>query len=220
MPSLNKEYYLLLMNVVNSTGLHGKDFSDRMNLVKEKLILMNEQYSETIVLPLSVNYGDEIAGMFDSPIHFYNIVYSVRSLLLPLTTIRFVAVRGKIAVDSPDIRQVGGQIFKTASSHMLTLKSENGFCSWHLGQPMMDKVLDSLCELSNAVIIEMSDYQRAVFELLMVGLTQKQIADRLGKYAQSVWNTIRRSKAESLVRASSTINTILQENEWKEVYNV
>ena len=43
------------------------------------------------------------------------------------------------------------------------------------------------------------------------GLTQKQIALKLGKFTQSVWDAIRRSKAIYVIEAEQTVNLILKE---------
>ncbi|HRP56724.1 hypothetical protein [Agriterribacter sp.] len=100
-------------------------------------------------------------------------------------------------------------IFKKASMAITQLKAGNNYASWQLGNTILDKSLDSLCEISNALINDMSEYQRKVFNLLSAGLTQKEIANQLSKYPQSVWDAIQRSKAVYIINAQNTVNLIL-----------
>jgi hypothetical protein len=214
MIDLTKDYFLLLIDVGNSTRIPNEEINYKMKQVEEKLKELNKEFSDQIVLPLRISYGDEIAGLFHSPINFYSIIISIRKTFYPLTTVRFAAVKGQIAMDSEDIRQVGGMVFKKASSAMMILKESDAFCSWELGQMVQDMCLDSLAEMSNAILNDMSAYQREVFELLCDGSTQKQIADQLGKYTQSVWYALQRSQANHIVQAQKTINLILTETKW------
>lgn len=56
----------------------------------------------------------------------------------------------------------------------------------------------------------MSDYQRSVFELLVDGLAQKQIAVKLGKYEQSVSDAIQRGKVTYILESEQVIHLILK----------
>ncbi len=210
--NLKNTYFLLLIDVRNSTGLPSKAMNDKMKLLEATLIKLNKEFSDQIALPLSISYGDEIAGLFHSPKNFYDIIMRIQQLFYPLTSIRFASVKGKISMESKDIRKVGGPIFKKASNAISNLKETNNYASWHLGNIIQDRSLESLCEISNALIKDMSDYQRKVFDLLSAGHTQKEIAQQLGKYTQSVWDAVQRSKAVYVIKAQKTINLILMAN--------
>lgn len=205
----NTNYFLLLMDISNSTGLAGKQFNAKMDLLEKSLKKLNDRYREELVLPISISYGDEIAGLFNVPGNIFRVVAEVRQILHPLTTFRFTVIMGQIARISNDIRKVGGSVFKAANKGINRLKQDNRFCLWELGDPLYDKVLGSLCEISNSVLNDMSQYQRKVFDLYMKGHTQKQIALELDKYPQSVWNAVRRSKADYILEAEATVNQIL-----------
>jgi hypothetical protein len=207
--NLKNNYFLLLVDIRNSTGLPGKAMNEKMKLLEETLLKLNKEFSNQTALPLSISYGDEIAGLFHSPEKFYNIIIRIQKLFYPLTNIRFAAVKGKISMESKDIRKVGGPIFKKASNAIANLKETGRYASWQLGNTIQDKSLESLCEISNALINDMSDYQRKVFDLLSAGHTQKEIAKELGKYTQSVWDAVQRSKAVYVINAQKTINLIL-----------
>ncbi|MEI6900047.1 MAG: SatD family protein [Bacteroidota bacterium] len=208
---LNTNYYLLLIDIINSTQLSDQDFNGKMDLLGTSLIDINNQLENDLVIPLSVNYGDEIAGLFFSPENIFMVVMEIRKVLFPLTTIRFVVVKGFISRISSDIRQIGGIIFKKANQEIDLLKKNNYFCSWQCGNSLTDKTLESLCEISNVLLQDMSEYQRNVYELLRHECTQKQIAEKLGKYTQSVWDAIHRSKANYIIEAEKTLQLILKE---------
>ncbi len=211
MVSLRSNYFLLLIDIQNSTGAPARAMNEKMKLLEATLTRLNKEFRNEAAIPLSISYGDEIAGLFRSPREFYNIVMTVRKVLHPTTGIRFSAVKGKISVESNDIRKVGGPVFKRASTAIRKLKEDYGYASWQLGNTVRDRSLGSLCEISNALINDMSGYQRDVYELLNAGLSQKEIAKRLGKYTQSVWDAVQRSKAAYVIEAQKTINLILAE---------
>ncbi|MCX6251603.1 MAG: SatD family protein [Bacteroidetes bacterium] len=218
MIDLTKQYFLLVLDVENSSTLPNNQLSVKMKLVKAKLKQFNRQFYEQIIIPLTISYGDEIAGLFTSPENFFSIFIDIRRILCPLTTVRFVAIKGSIAVDSPDIRQIGGQVFKSANEAMMKLKEKKDFFSWQTGLLVIDRCLESLCEISNSIVHDMSQYQREVFELLNAGLSQKQIADRLGKFTQSVWNVAHRSKSYQVLQAQNAIILMLKETKWDFIY--
>ena len=208
--NIKNSYFLLLIDVKDSTALSCRAINAKMKLLESTLKKLNKEYSSQIAIPMSISYGDEIAGLFNSPKYFYQIVMVISKLFIPLTGIRFAVVKGKISMESEDIRKIGGPIFKKASNAIKNLKETNRNAAWQLDNTLQDKVLESLCEMSNVLINEMSDYQREIFELLNEGFTQKEIAVKLGKYTQSVWEAIQRSKANFILEAQKTINLILE----------
>jgi predicted DNA-binding ArsR family transcriptional regulator len=206
----NTNYYLLLIDIISSTQLANEEFNNKMNVLTNYLKDTNKRFKSDLVLPISISYGDEIAGLFNKPKNIYNVVVEIRQIFFPLTSIRFVVVRGLIAKNSSDIRQIGGMIFKTANQTIDILKKNNHFCSWKLENLLTNKTLESLCEISNVLLREMSEYQRNVFELFRQGHSQIEIAFTLNKHPQAIWTAIQRSKAVYVVDAEHTINLILE----------
>lgn len=207
----NKSYYLLLFDIKDSTKLSSNKAKEKYDHFEKSIMLFNKQLNNDIALPISINYGDEIAGLFTSPRPFYQIVSKFRQIVYPETIIRFVAVKGKVTVASNDMRQVGGTIFKTANNEMSRLKKEERFCWWGIDKEPINESLTALCEVSDLLLNEMSVYQRSVFMLLSEGLNQKEIALKLNKYSQSIWDAIQRSKAEYIIRAENAIVKLLSE---------
>ena len=106
---LDTDYYLLLIDIIDSTKqLQAADFNNKLDLLEKLLTGINKKYKKHIVLPVTISYGDEIAGLFSTPKNIYDVVIKIRRALQPHTNIRFVVVKGKVARISTDIRKIGG----------------------------------------------------------------------------------------------------------------
>ncbi len=206
---INKEHFLILLDIKQSSQLLGNKASSLQNRLLTLLEELNRKYKPLINLQIS--YGDEIGGIFTDPVPLYEIVDKIRELLYPETHFRFVAVKGKISVHSQDIRQVGGEIFKKADREINQLKKENRFSRWLIGNPALNVALTSLSELSNAMLTDMTEYQYDVYLLLKRELPQKNIARKLQKHTQSVSDAAKRGKAELVIEAGKAIQLLLLE---------
>ena len=203
------DHYLLLIDLKESTRLAPKAAERLFGRLEARLAELNRRLDPPPVLGLTISYGDEVAGLFDTPIHLYGVVEQIRDCLHPEVGIRFVAVRGPIGRLSDDIRQVGGEVFKRADLAIRAIKKGRRFCRWLIGSPVVNSALDSLSEMSNAVLESMTVYQREVHSLLSGGLSQTEAAARLGKYPQSVSDAVRRGRADLVLEAREAINGLL-----------
>ncbi len=207
---VTRDYYLLLIDVRGSTKLAPPDLARRtMNRLEKTLARLNDEMKRDLVIGLSLSYGDEVAALLRRAAHLFDVVAAVRDTLHPDATIRFVAVRGKIGVASDDIRQVGGPVFKQTDDAMVRLKKQRGFCSWLLKDRALDDTLNSLTGMSNALVEEMTDYQRRVYASLGRGMSGKLVAKRLGKYPQSVSDAGKRGRAKLVLAGEATIRRML-----------
>lgn len=209
MVSSSQSYYLLLLDLKKSTSISSKSLQKSFKRLKLLLEQLNDSPSPKPVIPLTISYGDEIAGLFHSPKEFYNLISRLRAVLYPDLRFRFVAARGKIGVASQDIRAVGGEVFKKADEQLKRLKRQDAFCHWSLKSQEQDAILASLTEMANTLLEKMTPYQRSVCNLLDAGLSQKEIAKKLKKYPQSVSDAVKRSAADQVVESGHIINTIL-----------
>lgn len=92
---ISKNYFLILIDIKKSTTLSPatrKKVFEELDLLLRKL---NRKLNPKPVLRLSVSYGDEIAGLFETPKQFYEIVTQLREGLFPKARFRFVAAHGK-----------------------------------------------------------------------------------------------------------------------------
>ncbi len=210
-PQTSKNYFLLLIDIKKSTSLstgNRKKVFEELDLI---LRTLNRKLNPKPVLKLSVSYGDEIAGLFEAPKQFYEIVAQLRDGLFPPAQFRFVAAHGKIGVASKDIRKLGGEVFKKADARIKQLKKQDLFCAWVFRNAKENEILNSLTEMSNELLERMTPYQREVWQFLEQGLSQKEISKRLKKYPQSISDAVKRGGADQVVRAGQIINKILEE---------
>lgn len=205
----NKHYYLLLIDIKQSTSQsprkRQKIFDQLESIIKE----LNKKVDPKPAFKLTISYGDEVAGLFETPVRLYNIISQIREALFPLAKFRFVVAYGKIGVAADDIRKVGGEVFKIADEHIERLKKQNRFCRWLLKDEYHSSVLTALTEMSNALIERMTPYQRQVWQMLESGLNQNEIAVRLKKYPQSISNAVKKGRVDLQIDATQTINQIL-----------
>ncbi len=167
-------HYLLLVDLKDSTRL-APDAADRLFVrLEERLAELNRHLDPAPVLGLTISYGDEVAGLFDTPVHLYDIAQQIRDWLHPEVGIRFVAVRGPIGRYSADIRQVGGEVFKRADGAIRAIKKKPPLLQVVDREPHVDTALDSLTEMSNAVLEGMTDYQREVYGLLAAASARRR----------------------------------------------
>lgn len=207
---VSKPYFLLLIDLKRSSQIHPADGKAAFNRLLRNLPLLNESLNPRPALGMSLNYGDEISGLFETPASLSHAIEKIRDLLYPQIRIRYVVARGHIGHDSPDITQVGGKAFKRANEAMKQIKKRNRYCHWDTDQDWIDGVLISLSELSNTLIEKMTDYQRDVYLQLKQGHQQKEIRINLGKHQQSVSEAVRRSGAEIVIDAENRLQTILE----------
>ncbi|MFQ5604590.1 MAG: SatD family protein [bacterium] len=206
---LSKNYYLLLIDIKRSTKIFTSTRQKVFEMLDAKLKELNEKLTPVPAIKLSISYGDEIAGLFDSAGQIYEIVHELREAIHTNAQFRFVVSYGKTGAVSNDIRRIGGEIFKQADNLIKRLKKQDGFCIWSLGDLQQSDVLNSLTEMSNALLEHMTPYQRQVWNLLEHGMTQKQISEKLHKYPQSVSHALKRGHADLVLNAGRLINRIL-----------
>jgi DNA-binding NarL/FixJ family response regulator len=204
-----RPHCLILIDLRESTRLEPPQATRVMGRLEAALEEMNEDLGAVLAVPLTISYGDEVAGLLTSPVDLYDIASRVRDAAHPDARIRFVVARGMVGVPGADIRKVGGAVFKAASEAMQTVKAGRMFAAWQLGDPVLDAALTSLTGLTNALIEGMTAYQRRVFVLLRGGLPQKEIAARLGKLQQSVSDAVRRGSAELVLEGERAIRELL-----------
>jgi len=205
-----RDYFLLLIDVRSSTELAPTRVRRVMKRLESELRALRQRLRQQLALGLTISYGDEVAGLFFHAAPLFDTVAAVREVLRPDTSIRFVAAKGRIAVPSTDIRKVGGPVFKGAAMAMQRAKKKKRFCSWHIGNPERDAALNSLTEMSNMFIEEMTDYQWEVFRLIRKGMTGKAAAQELQKHPQSISDAIKRGKAHLVLEAETTIGKVLE----------
>jgi len=201
-------YVLLLLDIKGSTRLPPREAESAKNTLDKILKKWNRKLKPA--RSLRINYGDEIAGLFKSPRGIFDAVDDIRQALHP-HEFRFVVTKGLIGTADRDLRKVGGPVFKDANEQLDRIKKARRFCHWNLGDRTRDAMITSLCETAYALMLQMTSYQREVYQLLEQEMPQVQIAEKLGKLPQSVSDAVARGAADLVIDAHRAIRTAVNE---------
>lgn len=204
-------YYLFLADVKDSTVVSSTAAMERLEATAAQLSV---KHSSTLVLGLTLSYGDEVAGLFSRPDPLYSVMRQIRDDLLPDLGVRFVVIRGRIGRPSADIRRVGGEVFKRASAAMEKTKRSGHFCHWDVENATASAILTTLTEMTHAMFLKLTLYQREIYHGLRGGQTQSSIAGALGKHKQSVSAAVGRGNIELLIEAEDLIHSLLVSQPW------
>lgn len=205
----NREYFLLLVDIRGSTELAPDVMERAMARLRKELLRVNRRLQRDLALRLRMNYGDEIAGLFTAPERLFDAVVAIRDALHPDAAIRFAVSNDRIGVPTRDLRRVSGPAFKEADRLMRRLKTHNRFAAWRIGDSLLDAALNSLTQTSNALLEDMTDNQRSVFNLVRRGLKRVEVAERLGKSKQAISDAAIRGRVDLVVEAEHAIRKIL-----------
>jgi hypothetical protein len=205
-----REYYLLLVDIAGSTRLTSTEAERALAALREALDGLNRELGPVLVLNLTVSYGDEVAGLFASPVPLHAAMTRIREVLRPWTAARYVASKGRVAIASDDIRQVGGTVFKRASAAMARLKRSGRTTRWLIADTPVDPMLTALTDLSEAFVEDMTNYQYDVYRLLASGVTQKAAAAELGKFPQSISDAVKRGHVDLVIEAERAVRLQLE----------
>lgn len=206
------EYYLLLADLVDSSDMDPDTANQAFSVLSDSLDRANEVFVRELAAPFEINYGDEFAALFTRPQHIYDCVDALRQTLHGLAAFRFAVVRGRINYAGGTIRQMGGPVFQDASSVLDKLKRSGRFAHWMIGTPLENATLNSLSNMIDVLIAAMTDYQYDIYLHLREGRSQVDIAQRLGKYEQSISRAIQSSHAGLIIDAETTLNARLREH--------
>ena len=206
MPSVDRDYVLLLADLKGSTALPSADAQQVFARVEAVLRKWNRRKGSGLAMPLNLAYGDEVAGLFTAAAPAGRLLGELREALAPEGAFRFAVVRGRIGRDHRDIRQVWGEVFKRAAAEIETLKRSGGIGVWRLGAgALIDRTLDALTGLIGASLAGMTAWQREIYRELAEGRTQVDIAANTGRTPQAISDAARRGGAERVITADAVL---------------
>jgi hypothetical protein len=85
---MDRDYFLLLIDVRDSTELPPDRQARAMVRLKGELPRVNRRLRKDLALGLRISYGDEVAGLFDSASRLFDAVATVRDALHPDAAVR------------------------------------------------------------------------------------------------------------------------------------
>lgn len=207
-------YFLLLADLQGSTRLDPKVYEDVAARLGTALDELTARYAAAFALPLTQQYGDEIAALLTSAGPVYDIIDAIRDVLHPATDLRCVVTHGRIGRSSPNVGLVGGPVFKAAQERMFDFKragtANRSPILWEIGPPLERQVLQALSDLTNALIGDLSPVQRQVWRKARQGVPQRQVSRELGKKPQSVSRAVAGGNVLQLIAGEEALRAVLQ----------
>src|SRR5690606_29217472 len=100
-----RAYVLVLADLKDSTVLAAKPKAAVFARLDDLLRRWNRRRKNKPALPLSLAYGDEVAGLFDDFQTAGELVAELREAVAPEGGFRFAVVRGHVGRASDDVRQ-------------------------------------------------------------------------------------------------------------------
>ncbi len=160
------------------------------------------------LIPLQRQYGDELAGVYETAESIYDIASALREAVYPETQIRFVAVRGDLGVVDSDMSKVGGLVFKHASQLIDVAKTKGRFGYFKINH-QFDVALSSLVQMIDHTVTSMTAKQRRVYKLAATGWTHEEIGQQFGVSRQAVSDAARRGGVEFVLEAEDALRKLL-----------
>ncbi len=180
-----------------------------MGQLKRTTHRLNRRHRDALKHSLTLDYGDEVAALFNTPAPLYAVVRSLCHALHPHATLRFVAGFGRLGRSGFPLREAGGTLFKQADSLLKQCKQRRRYCAWFLEDDRSNAALTSLCEMSRALVEDMTTNQYEIYCLMEAGHPQTKIAAQRGRSKQAISASVRASKAELVISAHEAIDLLL-----------
>ncbi len=212
--STETSYFLLLADLQGSTRLPPQVYQRVTGRLGAVLHELTVRHADAFALPLTQQYGDEIAALLTRAGPIYDILDAIRDVLHPDTDLRCIVTHGRIGRSSSNVGLVGGPVFKAAQERMFDLKragvAKRSPILWEIGSPFERTVLQALSDLTNALSEDLSPVQRQVWRKVRQGIPQRQVAEELGKKPQSVSRAVAGGNVMQLVAGEGALRTVLE----------
>lgn len=209
----DRKLFILLMDLKGSTQIH-KINPDAVYLLVGKLMAdMNREYKKDIEIPLQLNYGDEISGLFNNPLACYRCVNKFYKLLKDVIGFRYCVSEGDISFPSNDMTEIGGTAFKRANRVMDTkLKRKKWrFCEWALEHSVLSQTVTSLANLCFELKEKMTNLQWEVYRGYSEGLEPAKLSEDMQRSVNSIYQLNIRSGGHIIHDSEYQIELLLAE---------
>lgn len=202
-------YYLLLGDLRGSTRLTSQQADTVHQRLTDVLGKVNVEEAAMLVSPLEINYGDEFAGLFLESAPALRAILRIRHQLHGLTSFRYAVAYGRVGTFTSATRSMGGPVFKLANDSLETLKRQGRFAAWTISDDYTNQLMTTLAGIENTLIEAMTEYQYEVHVMSQSDLSQKEIAEHLGKFEQSVSSSLKRGNSDLTTQTTALMHQTL-----------
>lgn len=202
---IDRPYLLFLGDLRSSVTLPITKRQRMISALEQGLHGINETHQNNLQIPLSISYGDEIAGLFKTTHGMIDVIFKIEDILFEITGFRFTIVNGWVGSPSEDIRKIGGSIFKKANQLIDQLKKNNRYGIIDVESQPECNLMTSLFNLRSVWLNAMTPYQQSIWKLRKTGLSQVAISRKLGKKPQSVSNAAISASIDLIIEVESSL---------------
>jgi len=210
-PVPEENIFLLLIDLKGSTDLSEDDSKRLYPLIAGFVDSVNEIFAEHLHIPMKHSYGDEVSGVFRTPLPCYLAAEEFYSIVRDITGFRYCVAEGSLTFPSADMRKVGGTAFKRANMVMESRlkKKKRRFCEWTLDDSSLSATVTSLVNLCYELKQRMTELQWEVYAGLSNDMTITQIAQEKGHNKNSLYQVNSRSASEVIFNAEIQLQRLL-----------
>lgn len=213
MPTVeNRSYCAIFGDIIGSRTIH-----ERRDLQKRILValeLANSHVGAKLVAPFRFIAGDDIRGLLDDESESYTVIKLLQSCIRPYR-MRFSVGIGELSTElALDVSSIDGPALHRASSAMLLLKNKKRSLGrtvyYDSDNVARDGILNELVFLVGSIKSSWTEAMYKKAELLSSGLTQMDVAVRLGISHQAVGKSIVGSHYYAVAEGEQLINSLLR----------
>lgn len=182
-------YFVLLVDVIGSAKLH-----DRQSLsvsLGEALVILNQQFKDSLFAPFEITRGDEVAAVLTSVKPLYRICRTFNDYLHPVK-FRLALAHGELNAGLETRRStiIDGEAFYQAEKVMQKLKKCQRFVGLSTQALAVEPVLQSQLNLLLWQWGGLTSLQQQIVSLYLKERNQVRVANRVGRSQQQIQNTL------------------------------
>ncbi|MFX1514745.1 MAG: SatD family protein [Promethearchaeota archaeon] len=175
--------------------------------LKNAVNIVNERFSNELLCPFTLVWGDSFQGALKSFNGFYNILDTFEQLI----SIEFrcgVGI-GEISTEfSPNTLEMDGLAFHRAQDALNTAKKERCYAWMSSGNTHFDKMVNTLLTLVYAIKTRWNDHQRQIIQFRREGMTYEEIGEKKGISKQAVSKILKYTQSKAVFLAIDMLDNL------------
>ncbi len=200
--------------VVTCDLIQSKDLSERSEIqenLKETIKFINKEYSENILCPFIIIWGDSFQGALKSLKGFYKIIEVFEENIS--TKFRCGIGIGEISTKiSSTTLDMDGQVFHRSKNALNLAEKSHWQIYIQSGNDLFDEMINTIFILLYEIKTNWSDRQKDIIKLRRKGWTYKKIGAEKEISKQTVHKILKAAQWKSASKAISTLNKIVTPN--------
>ena len=198
-------YYIITCDLIQSKKVHDR-FKVQQEL-KNAVNAVNERYSNQLLCPFTLVWGDSFQGALKSLNGFYNILDTFEQLIS--IDFRCGVGIGEISTEfSTNTLEMDGLAFHRSQEALNTAKKERYYAWISSGNTHFDRMVNTLLTLLYAIKTRWNDHQRDIIQFRREGMTYEKIGKKKGISKQAVAKILKYTQSKAVFFAIETMDDL------------